>query len=85
MEKAIREYEFGQAIRTLYDFFWHDFCDVYLEAAKAEAGSETDAVLLYVLRESLILLHPFMPFVTERLWRELPEKLPRLLMAPVRR
>ncbi len=83
-EKAIGEYEFGQAIRALYGFFWNDFCDVYVEAVKAEKGSETDAVLLHVLRESLVLLHPFMPFVTERLWREIPESSGTLLMAGVR-
>ncbi len=83
-EKAIEEYEFGQAIRALYGFFWNDFCDVYVEAVKAEKGSETDAVLLHVLRESLVLLHPFMPFVTERLWREIPESSGTLLMVGVR-
>jgi valyl-tRNA synthetase len=76
VKKAVTEdidqYRFGQALRAMYDFFWHDFCDVYLEAVKREKGSESPAVLMAALKDSLALLHPFMPFVTEAVWRALP-------------
>lgn len=72
VDEALGIYEFGQALHAAYDFFWHDVCDIYLEAAKAESGSETDAVLFVVFRDSLKILHPFMPFVTEALYRQLP-------------
>ena len=73
-------YEFGQALHVLYDFFWHDYCDVYLEAVKKESGSETDAVLYAVLIGSLKILHPFMPFITESVWQDLPHAEKPLLM-----
>lgn len=72
VEESLDKYEFGQAIHAAYDFFWKEYCDTYLEAAKAEPSSETDAVLRAVLRDSLMLLHPFMPFVTEAIWTDLP-------------
>ncbi len=62
---ATDKYEFGQALHILYDFFWHDFCDIYLEESKKNKNAE---VLFYVLFESLKLLHPFMPFITEEIW-----------------
>lgn len=81
-EKNINRYALGAAIRDLYDFFWHEFCDVYIEVAKNQirgAKNKTQArstqkILIYVLANSLKLLHPFMPFVTEELWQALPLK-----------
>ncbi len=64
-EKHLAKYEFGQALHEIYDFFWHDFCDKYLEEAKNSPGPETNRVLIYVLGGSLKLIHPFMPFITE--------------------
>ncbi len=72
VEKHLAAYEFGQALHVLYDFFWHDYCDVYLEEAKKAPSGETDAVLYALLIGSLKLLHPFIPFVTEAVWQELP-------------
>ncbi|KAJ6370927.1 hypothetical protein OIU77_001439 [Salix suchowensis] len=68
---------FGDVGREIYDFFWSDFADWYIEASKARlyqseadsASSEAQAVLLYVFENVLKLLHPFMPFVTEALWQ----------------
>ncbi len=80
VEAHLAAYEFGQALHALYDFFWHDYCDVYLETAKTGAGSETDALLYAVLIQSLKLLHPFMPFITESVWQELSQKNNRLLL-----
>ncbi len=72
--KRLRNYEFGKAARQLYDFFWHQFCDKYIEASKNQNGGETNKVLLYVLSQSLKLLHPFMPYITEEIYQTLPLK-----------
>ena len=69
VSKLIDKYDFGKALHILYDFFWHDFCDVYIEESKKNMNAE---VLAYVLKESLKLLHPFMPFITEKIWGEMP-------------
>lgn len=77
--KHIERYEFGQALHRLHDFFWHAFCDRYLEASKDQMSDPrlapaTEFILLHVLSDSLKLLHPFMPFVTEEIWRHVPQK-----------
>ncbi|MBW2370839.1 MAG: valine--tRNA ligase [Deltaproteobacteria bacterium] len=66
-------------LSRLYKFVWHEFCDWYLELIKPalydetnDAGRVTSAVLARVLKETLILLHPFIPFVTEEIWHKLP-------------
>ncbi len=76
----IDNYEFGQALHTLYDFFWHEFCDRYIEETKKLNDNETSQTLLYVLAESLKLLHPFIPFITEALWGKIPLADKKLLM-----
>lgn len=74
VNKDLENFKFGKASHTLYEFFWHDFCDKYLEEAKNEKGEETTKTLLYVLKNSLILLHPFIPFITEEIYQKLPIK-----------
>lgn len=71
--KAIIDYRFSQASEELYDFIWHKFADKYIESTKSRR-SEAQGVLERVLDESLRLLHPFMPFLTEELWQKLPNK-----------
>ena len=71
--KNLNNYRFGQVSEDLYQFFWKDFCDVYIESAK-DRGEETIPVLLTVLTTSLKLLHPFIPFVTEEIYQYLIEK-----------
>jgi len=71
--KNLETYHFGQASEDLYQFFWHDFCDIYIESVK-DRGEETIPVLLTVLETSLKLLHPFIPFVTETIYQNLQEK-----------
>lgn len=66
---AIEAYEFDVAAKTVYQFFWHDFCDWYLEFSKLELNK---GVLYKVLTTSLTLLHPFMPFLTEEIAHRLP-------------
>jgi valyl-tRNA synthetase len=80
VDEALTGYHFNEAASTLYQFVWHEFCDWYLEAVKPtlygslgdEARDATRSVLWRVLRETLILLHPFIPFVTEEIWDKLP-------------
>lgn len=80
VSKLIEAYDFGQALHILYDFFWHDFCDKYLEESKKSTSQETNETLIYVLAGSIKLLHPFMPFATEVLWGKLPLKNKKLLI-----
>lgn len=75
------KYELGIALGKLYDFFWGTFCDWYVELIKPrlfdkEGLSHTDAcrVLSFVLRNLTELLHPFMPFITETIWQQLPHE-----------
>ncbi|MBO5452700.1 MAG: valine--tRNA ligase [Clostridia bacterium] len=72
-------FELGVAVSKLYDFIWDDFCDWYIELVKSRLYEETDPtnevaqqVLVYVLTNTLTLLHPFMPFITEEIWQHLP-------------
>jgi len=65
----LEKFQFGQAAHTLYDFFWHDFCDKYIEESKEQKTK--NKVLLYVLLTSLKLLHPFIPFITEEIYQKL--------------
>ena len=77
---ALDDYRFNEAAATLYNFVWHEFCDWYLEAIKPAlydkegpgAKESTRAVLWRVLRDTLVLLHPFIPFVTEEIWHHIP-------------
>ncbi|MFS1517734.1 valine--tRNA ligase [Bacillus sp. SCS-151] len=75
------KYEFGEVGRVLYNFIWDDFCDWYIEMAKlplygddVKAKKSTRSVLAYVLDNTLRLLHPFMPFITEEIWQNLPHE-----------
>ncbi len=74
-------YELGVAAQKVYDFIWDDFCDWYIEFTKARLQGEDQTakenaqnVLCYVLIETLKLLHPFMPFLTEEIWQSLPHE-----------
>jgi len=74
VNKDLEGFHFGKATHTLYDFFWHDFCDRYIEESKKQNNKETKKLLLYVLLNSLMLLHPFIPFITEEIYQNLPIK-----------
>ncbi len=79
--RALDEYRLNDAATTLYRFVWNDFCDWYVELAKprmaeeGESGAAARGTLARVLADSLALLHPFAPFVTEVLWKALHETL----------
>jgi len=80
VSEALENYRFNDAAGAIYNFVWHEFCDWYLEAVKpALYGKEgenrqqaTLGVLWRVLHDTLILLHPFIPFITEEIWHKLP-------------
>jgi valyl-tRNA synthetase len=79
-QTALDDYRFNEAASELYNFVWHEFCDWYLEAIKPalygkkgeDQKQSTLAVLYNTLHDTLILLHSFMPFVTEEIWHKLP-------------
>lgn len=75
------KFEFGEAGRALYNFIWDDYCDWYIEMSKEilnegteEQKNTTKSILTYVLDQTLRLLHPIMPFVTEEIWQHLPHE-----------
>ena len=74
------KYELGIAVSKLYDFIWDEFCDWYIELVKprffeeGESNIVAQQVLVYVLSNTLKLLHPFMPFITEEIWQALPHE-----------
>ncbi|MBU1041686.1 MAG: valine--tRNA ligase [Proteobacteria bacterium] len=79
VESATLEYRFNDIAQSLYRFIWNEFCDWYVEMAKgdlygedADAKAATRKVLLTVLSETMVLLHPVMPFVTQEIWSVLP-------------
>ena len=74
-EKHIKEYRFDEASRVIYKFVWNSYCDWYLELSKTIIFSnnrkninEVKNTLSFVFKETIILLHPFIPFITEELW-----------------
>jgi valyl-tRNA synthetase len=80
----LEKYRFGQAAEEIYHFFWHQFCDVYIEKSKEQIPyplpespnekliKETKDNLLYILKNALVLLHPMVPFITEEIYQALP-------------
>ena len=80
--KALDNYRFNDAAQVVYEFFWNDFCDWYIEAVKLSLYGDDEkeknravTLLLLILEESLRLLHPFLPFITEEIYQKLPEEL----------
>ncbi|MDP3732136.1 MAG: valine--tRNA ligase, partial [Candidatus Omnitrophota bacterium] len=88
--KKLDIYKFNEAANILYVFFWHEFCDWYLELAKPilvnrEQSTEnrnTQVVMYKVLEKFLRALHPFMPFVTEEIWQRLPHDGNSIMIQP---
>jgi valyl-tRNA synthetase len=77
--RLIETWQLGEAGRQLYEFLWNEYCDWYIEAAKVRLNEGTAAeaeatrqVLAFVLEQSLRLMHPFMPYLTEAIWQNLP-------------
>jgi valyl-tRNA synthetase len=87
--KALEQYRFNDASQAVYEYFWNDFCDWYIEAAKLalDSGDKTEkdrkiTLCLTILEESLRLLHPFLPYVTEEIYQKLPNHGPSIVTAP---
>ncbi|MEI7813748.1 MAG: valine--tRNA ligase [Coriobacteriia bacterium] len=92
VDEGLDTYEFGETARALYDFFWNEYCDWYIELAKdrlnggdAKQRLAVQRTLVFVLDRALRLLHPMMPFVTDEIWKNLPldaaETAPSLMIA----
>ena len=84
----LEKYEIGIAAQKIYDFIWDEYCDWYIEMVKPrlygeneESKEVAEKVLLYVLENILKLLHPFMPFITEEIWRHLPQRNKALIIS----
>jgi len=74
MDTAFAAYRFDEAANAIYSFAWDRFCDWYLELIKGAIDDETKAVAGWVLDQILVMLHPFMPFITEELWTGLGDR-----------
>jgi valyl-tRNA synthetase len=81
VNRSLDQYNLHEGSRHIYSFFWHEFCDWYLEMIKLHPDRSKPA-LLYVFESALRLLHPFMPFITEELWQNLPHKGESIVIAP---
>jgi valyl-tRNA synthetase len=75
IEKNLKEYRFDEAAKNVYQFAWHSYCDLYLELSKTilfaegeKSKEEIRQVSAYIFKQILILLHPFIPFITEEIW-----------------
>lgn len=83
------KFELGMAVAKLYDFIWDVLCDWYIEICKIRLSSSDEtlknnagAVLVYVMSNTLKLLHPFMPFITEEIWQSLPHEGESIMVSP---
>lgn len=84
----LEKFELGMAVSKLYDFIWDDFCDWYIELAKIrmngadeESADSARRVLVWTMSNTLKLLHPFMPYITEEIWQTLPHDGEALIVA----
>jgi len=81
LDQAMADLRFDAAANAIYHFVWDRFCDWYIELIKGNFDAETKAVAGWVLDQILVMLHPFMPFVTEELWSKLGERPYELIVA----
>jgi len=82
VREALEQFRFLDAAQGAYEFFWNDFCDWYIEASKLKLDDRRITLLLSVLEESLRLLHPLLPFVTEEIYQKLPAHGASIMSAP---
>ncbi|MFN3469014.1 MAG: valine--tRNA ligase [Novosphingobium sp.] len=81
LDQAMADLRFDAAANAIYHFVWDQFCDWYIELIKGSFDAETKAVAGWVLDQILVMLHPFMPFVTEELWHALGDRERDLIVA----
>jgi valyl-tRNA synthetase len=86
--RALDEYRFNEGAQVIYHFIWHELCDWYLELIKAylyhadeTRRAITQKTLVYCLDKTLKLLHPYMPFITEEIWQQLPHAVESIMVA----
>jgi valyl-tRNA synthetase len=90
VEETLRDYKFNELAHLIYHFIWHEFCDWYLELIKPvlnqrddnESKLATQHTMIRVLANSLQLLHPIMPFITEEIWQKLPTTQESIMISP---
>lgn len=90
LTRLLERYDIGEGARVLYDFIWSELCDWYIELAKPRlygrygdsARFAAQQTLWFVLKNTLQLLHPYMPFITEEIWQNLPHKGETIVLAP---
>lgn len=89
MSVELDRYDYGEAAKTIKDFIWNEFCDWYIELIKPrlygrlteENKKQAQATAAWVLRETCVLLHPIMPFITEEIWQHLPHEGQSIIIA----
>ena len=81
LDTAMADLRFDAAANTIYHFVWDTFCDWYIELIKGNFDAETKTVAGWVLDQILVMLHPFMPFITEELWHAQGERAYELILA----
>ena len=89
MSVELDRYDYGEAAKTIKDFIWNEFCDWYIELIKPrlygriteESKKEAQETAAWVLRETCVLLHPIMPFITEEIWQHLPHEGESIIIA----
>lgn len=89
MSVELDRYDYGEAAKTIKDFIWNEFCDWYIELIKPrlygrlteESKKQAQATAAWVLRETCVLLHPIMPFITEEIWQHLPHEGQSIIIA----
>jgi len=89
VKSSMENYRFNDAAQIVYEFFWNDLCDWYLEASKLNLYSDDEhkknraiTILINLLEESLRLLHPFLSFITEEIYQKLPNSRENIITAP---
>ncbi|MCX5709284.1 MAG: valine--tRNA ligase [Candidatus Omnitrophica bacterium] len=83
VNKNLDSFRFNEAANLLYSFFWHEFCDWYLELIKSEIKNEENQVVMYkILEKFLRTAHPFMPFITEEIWQKLAPEGDSIMIQP---
>lgn len=89
VKSALEKYCFNDASQAVYEFFWNDYCDWYIEASKLSLYSDDEkekdralTLLVMILEESLRLIHPFLSFITEEIYQKLPNTQPCIITAP---
>ena len=88
VSNLLLEYKLGESAKLLYEFAWNDFCDWYVEFAKQKFNSKeshnrkiSEKILIKVLTDVLVMMHPFMPHITEELWHKLQKKPEQILLS----